>query len=179
MGPAPPWGPSSVDLGGAGAQRRATITRGHTARLCGALQTACKHTHGLALILRSHVVLCALPSSCLGHFGAGEDTSRHLAFSYSVPDSLAPASLPWLRSSGFFQNVIWLRTLTLTAGLCSPSSLQPGWPDTPELLALAGAPPLSGPHSSLTCLWLEAEPSCFDPSGVLTNAGLPACRTDV
>lgn len=66
---------------------------------------------------------------------------------------LGCASQPWVgpRSSGFLQNVIWLRTLTLTAGPHSLPSLQPGWM---LLRCHSRAFPLLGTLSSLTCLWL-------------------------
>lgn len=85
--PAPPLSPSFVETGGTGAQRKATLTWGHTAdwNAAGCAGDCRVQAHGAALILRTHAVFCALPSLCLGHLGAGEDIDCHLAFlSYDV-----------------------------------------------------------------------------------------------
>lgn len=85
--PAPPLSPSFVETGGTGAQRKATLTWGHTAdwNAAGCAGDCRVQVRGAALILRTHAVFCALPSLCLGHLGAGEDIDCHLAFlSYDV-----------------------------------------------------------------------------------------------
>lgn len=122
-GPCPAIESSFVKMGGPGAPRRATLTRvtrpglAHS-RLCWGLPAVCTwsspHSQNP----------CGPPCPALlmsGSLWGKRDTDHHLAFlSYGVPDSLAPASLPWPmhsslgagpRSFGLFQDAIWLKSL--------------------------------------------------------------------
>lgn len=128
------------------------------------------------------MALCALPSFCLGHSGAGEDTGLHLAFlSCSVPDSLAPASLPWPCTPALGRSqILWPPSECNLAenfhldrtGLAHlpPSS-------GAEVLALwpflCGDPLLPRPVGVWRHGWRQ--PSCFDLCGVLTKASLLCC----
>lgn len=89
-----------------------------------------------------------LPSLCLGHSGAGEDISHHLVFSYSVPDSLAPDSLSWLRISALGRSqILWV-----------PSEC-----DLAENSHLDGRPTLTSLSASRLDALILGPSLCWDP----------------